>query len=125
MGITTRTIAVMELVLIFPAALFMAALVARHLRPLQYEPSHTAQRIVMWYAARPWTLWGLLIGLPLVVLVTGCVTLLRDRHDGSDPRQAAQPSAAIRAHLAMLIVAAATVAAGGILAVVAAHMLAN
>ena len=39
-----RAIAAMELLLIFPAALFMAALVVRRLQPLQYEPAHAAQR---------------------------------------------------------------------------------
>jgi hypothetical protein len=38
--------------LMFPAVLFMGALVVRMLQPLQHEPAHTAQRIVMWYALR-------------------------------------------------------------------------
>src|SRR5258708_12002912 len=71
----TRIIAAMELALIFPAALFMTALVVRSLSPLPYEPAHTAQQLVMWYAGRMWTLWVLLLALPFTVLVTGCATL--------------------------------------------------
>jgi len=72
-----RTVAATELLLISPAALFMTALFVRNLQPQQYEPAHRAQRMVMWYAVRPWTLWVLLIGLPFAVRVTGRATLLR------------------------------------------------
>ncbi len=91
-----RIIAATELVLIFPAALFMTAVVTRHLQPLQYEPAHTAQQIVTWYSVRYWTLWVLLIGSPFAALLAGCVTLLRSWNRGPDPQQAArQPSAGI------------------------------
>jgi hypothetical protein len=125
MNMTKRCIAAAELLLIFPGALFMAALFVRNLQPLQYEPAHTAQRIVTWYAVRPRIgLWGLLIALPLAVLVTGCGTLLRSWSDEMELRQATrQTLAAISAHLATLLVAGATLTAGGILAIVALHML--
>jgi hypothetical protein len=125
MNMPKRAIAATELLLIFPAALFMTALFVRNVQPLQYEPAHTAQRIVMWYAARPHIgLWVLLIALPFVVLVTGCGTLLRSWSDEVQLRQAAlQTLAAIRAHLAALLVAGATVTAGGVLAIVALHVL--
>jgi hypothetical protein len=121
------SIAAAELLLIFPATIFMGALVIRSLQPLQYEPAHTAQRIVDWYAARVHLgLWMLLIALPLTVLATGSVTLLRAWNDNAELRQQArQTLAAIRAHLATLFVAAATLAAGGILAIVALHMLSD
>jgi len=48
MNIMKRAIAAAELVLIFPAALFMTALFVRNLQPQQFEPAHTAQRIVSW-----------------------------------------------------------------------------
>lgn len=126
MDTNQRPIAATELVLIFPAALFMAALLARRLQPLEYEPAHTAQQIVMWYAGRVWTLWVLLIGLPVAALVTGCVTLLRNWSVATEQRQAAgKSSTAIRLHLATLIIAAATLVTGVILAIVAVHMLTN
>jgi len=125
MNTTKRCIAAAELLLIFPAALFMTALFVRNLQPLQYEPAHAAQRIVKWYAVRPRIgLWGLLIALPLAVLVTGCGTLLRSWSDEVELRQATrQTLAAISAHLATLLVAGATLTAGGVLAIVALHML--
>lgn len=125
MNFPKRTIAAMELVLIFPATLFMTALFVRNLQPLQYQPAHSAEQIVTWYAVRPRIgLWGLLIALPLAVLVAGCGTLLRGWRDEVELRQATrQILAAIRAHLATLLVAGATLTAGGVLAIVALHML--
>jgi hypothetical protein len=122
----TRFIAALELLLIFPAALFMTALVARELRPLQYEPAHTAQQIVMWYAGRMWTLWVLLLALPFAVLVTGCATLLRGwNRDLALPNTPRQSLAVFRAHPAMLFVAVTTLTAAAILVIVVMHMLAN
>jgi hypothetical protein len=117
MNTNRRAIAATELLLILPAALFMTALIVRTLQPLEDEPARTAQRIVTWYAERQWTLWILLIALPLTVLVTGGVTLIR-----SDARQTL---AAIRAHPAALLVAAMTLTAGVFLVIVVLHMLAN
>ena|ERR1700720_1455957 len=125
MGTVKRTIAAAELLLIAPAALFMTALFVRNLQPLRYEPARTAERIVTWYAVRPRVgLWLLLMALPLAVLVTGCVTLLRSWTDDVELRQAARHTlAAIRAHLATLLVAAATLTAGVVLVIVALHSL--
>jgi len=92
-----RTIATTELLLIFPAVLFMTGLIVRNFQPQQYEPAATAQRIVMWYSGRPWTLWVLLIALPIAVLVTGGATLWRGWHDDGELRAAArQTRTAIR-----------------------------
>jgi hypothetical protein len=116
-------IAVTELLLIFPAALFMAALFLRNLQPEQYQPAHTAQLIVNWFTKGPvWlVLWVLLMALRLA-LVTGGATLLRAWESDAELRQAARQMLGIaRAHLATLLIAAATLAAGGILAIVALH----
>ena len=103
-----RSIAALELLLIFPGVLFMTALFARNVQPPKYEPAHTAQRIVDWYAAQPHIgLWLLLIALPLAVLVTGSLALARNW----------------RSHLAAFLVAAATLTAACILAIVALHVL--
>jgi hypothetical protein len=110
-----RTLAAAQLLFMFPAILFMGSLVVRQLSPLQHEPAHTAQRIVMWYAARVWTLWALLITLPLAVLVTGCITLLRGWGNISEATHRAQ----------QLFVAMMTLTAGIVLAIVAVHMGAN
>jgi len=121
-----RALAAAQLLLMFPAILFMGALVVRQLSPLQHEPAHTAHRIVMWYAGRMWTLWALLITLPLVVLVTGCVTLLRSLSNVPElPYRAQQGLAAIYADRPMLCIAMMTLTAGVVLAIVAMHMAAN
>jgi hypothetical protein len=122
---TRYAIATTELVLIFPAVLFMTSLFVRNLQPEQYEPAHTAQQIVAWYAARPRVgLWVLLIALPLAVLVIGCSTLARRLKDDIELRQATrQTIAVLSTHLAMVLVAGATLAAGGVLAIVALHVL--
>ncbi len=120
-----NTIATAELALIFPALLFMTSLFVRNLQPQQYEPAHTAQQIVNWYAHRPYLgLWVLLIALPLAVLITGCATLLYRWNNEAELRQATEQAlAAVRAHLAVLLVAGATVTAGGVLAIVGLHVL--
>lgn len=122
----TRVIAIMELLLIFPAVLFMTALVLRNLQPLQYEPARSAQQVVMWYAGRMWTLWSLLLGLPLIVLVSGCAELLRSYNRDIVPLLSSQKSLAlVRAHLFSLFIAATTLVAGVILTIVVLHVLAN
>jgi hypothetical protein len=122
----TRIIAVMGLVLIFPAALFMTALALRNLQPLQYEPARSAQQLVMWYAGRMWTLWVLLIGLPFIVLVSGCKELLRSwSRDIVLPLTSRKSLAMVRSHLAPLFIAATTMIAGVILAIVVLHVLSN
>ncbi|HEY1950285.1 MAG TPA: hypothetical protein VGG97_24965 [Bryobacteraceae bacterium] len=125
MKVNKYTVATTELLLIFPAVLFMTALFVRNIQPPQYEPAHTAHQIVAWYAARPRiSLWGLLIAMPSAVLVTGCGTLLRGWSHETELRQAARHTlATLRTHLATLLVATATLAAGGVLAIVALHVL--
>jgi len=126
MRASIRIIAVVELLLISPAVLLMISLVVRNLLWLQYEPAHTAQRIVMWYAGQMWTLWVLLLALPFTVLVTGSATLLRgwsrDLELQNTPRRS---PVVFSTHPAKLFVAATTLAASGILVIVVLHMLAN
>jgi hypothetical protein len=122
----TRIIVVLEVVLILPAALFMTALALRNLQPPQYESAHIAQKLVMWYAGRMWTLWVLLLGLPFTVLVSGCAALRRSwNRDIVLPLTARQSLAMVRAHLATLFIAATTLIGGVIPAIVVLHVLAN
>jgi hypothetical protein len=118
----TRIIAFWQLVLILPAALFMAALVLRNVAPLQYEPAHTAQQIVMWYAGRLWTLWVLLFTLPCIVLVSGCVAL-RTRNRDTEQHSAPWSIASTRTHWLVRFSYVTTVASAGILAIVVFHVL--
>lgn len=118
-------LAVTELLLVFPAVLFMAALFVRNLQPQQYEPAHSAQRIVDWYAASPHVgLWLLLIALPLAVLLIGSLTVRRAWKTDASLRQSAQQLACIvRTHVATALVTLASLAAAGILAIVALHLM--
>ena len=125
MNTIKRTIAATELLLVFPAALFMTALFVRDIQPTQYEPAHTAQRLVEWFSARPHLgLDVFLIALPFAAFVIGCATVLRSWRSDAELRQTAlETLAAVRAHLATLLIAGATLMAGGILAIVAVHMI--
>lgn len=121
----SRSVAALELLLIFPAVLFMTSLVARSIQPQQFEPAHTAQQIVDWYATHTRIgLFVLLIALPLAVLAIGSVTLFRQWRRNQALRTATLEAIAIaRAHAATLLIAATTVTACGILGIVAVHML--
>jgi len=118
-------LAATELLLVFPAVLFMTALFVRNLQPQQYEPARSAQRIVDWYAASPHVgLWVLLIALPLAVLVIGTVTLKQAWATDVDLRQSAgQLAGILRAQWATALVTLATLAAMCILAIVALHLM--
>lgn len=122
----TRLIAAMQLALIIPAALFLTAVLVSAGDAPQYDLARVAQGIVKWYSARTWTLWLLLLALPLAVLVTGCATLLRSWNHGAElPYPARQSLAMIPVPLATLFVAGMTLTSASILAVVLLHMLAN
>ena len=125
MNTIRRPVALLELLLVFPAVLFMTALFARSVQPVQFEPAHTAQQIVDWYAARPHVgLWLLLIALPLLVFGIGLATLLRAWGGDSEFRNGTlQAVALVRSHLSALAISVATAAAGGILTIVAFHLL--
>ncbi len=125
MGLRKFSLAATELLLILPATLFMAALFLRNVQPQQYEPAHTAQQIVMWYSARPQIgLSAFLVALPLTVLGTGCIILFRSwTHDVALRTAVHDTLATLRAHLATAIVAVTTLVAGGVLAIVALHVI--
>src|SRR5579859_5803069 len=113
-------LAATELLLVFPAVLFMTALFVRNLQPQQYEPAHTAQRIVDWYAASPHVgLWVLLIAMPLTVLSIGVITLIRTWKADANLRQSVRQFAGIlREYAATALITLATLTAGVILAIV-------
>ena len=122
----TRVVAAMQVALIFPAALFMTAVLVAAGETPQYDLARIAQRIVIWYSARMWTLWLLLLALPFAGLITSCATLRRSwHHDVELPHAARQSLAVIPAPLATLFVAGTTLTSAGILAIVVLHMLAN
>ncbi len=121
-----KLVGVVQILLLSPAVLFMGSLVVRSLQPVEYEPARTAQWIVMLYAGKTWTLWVLLIALPLAVLAMGCITFVRAWSQDARLAQAAQQTlAAIRTYASMLLIAVTTLTAGVILAIVGLHMLSD
>jgi hypothetical protein len=120
-----RYVAIAELLLIFPAGLFMAALFVRNLQPAPYEPAQSARNLVEWFSARP--LLGLdifLIALPFTAFFLGGTTALRHWSKEVNFRRAVLEALTIvRTHLAALLIIGATLSAGGILAIVALHMI--
>jgi hypothetical protein len=127
MKMIQRPLAALELLLVFPSVLFMAALFVRSIQPIRFEPARTAQRIVDWYASSVHVgLWLLLIGMPLSVLIIGSATLMRGWHREPDLRDATLKFLGlIRAHASTLLIAGTTVTASGILAIVALHLMTN
>jgi ABC-type Fe3+ transport system permease subunit len=122
-----RAIALTEWILVFPGALFMTALFVRNIQPAPYEPAQSARRLVEWYATHGRVgLEVFLIALPFTAFVIGCITAARRWMSDAALRQATSETlAAVHAHLATLLIAAATLTAGGILAIVAVHMVAD
>lgn len=115
-----RTMAIVELLFVFPAALFMTALFLREVQPL----THTGV-LVDWF--RHHVILGLyvsLLAMPLLALIAGSTILLRSWRADSEFREAAlKIFIAVRAQMALLLVAGATAMAGVILVLVAMHML--
>jgi hypothetical protein len=120
-----RTVAIVELLLVFPGLLFMTALFVRNLQPAPYEPTQSARLVVDWFSARPVLgLYVFLVALPFAAFVIGCVTVVRSWRSDADLRLVAlQTLAAVRSQGAALLIAGSTLIAGGILAIVALHMI--
>jgi hypothetical protein len=115
-----QAIVIIELLLVFPAALFMAALFLREVQPLAQTG-----RLVDWFSHH--VVLGLyvsLIAMPLAAFVVGCAIVLRSwRNDAEFRRATLEIFTAIRVHVASLLIVGATLMAGGILAIVAMHMI--
>ncbi len=120
-----RFVAAAEWLLILPAVLFMGSLFAQHVEPEGVEPADTARRVVEWFShSQRLGLEIFLIALPFAAFVLGCLTTLRRWTSDAMLRQAARETfAVVRAHLATLLIAGATLSAGCILAIVAIHMI--
>jgi hypothetical protein len=120
-----RSLAATEILLVLPATLFMTSLFVRNLQPAPFEPAQTARRVVEWFVTKPFIGLDLfLIALPLAAFILGGTAVLRSwRADEELRRAASEMLAAARAHLAMLLIAGATLVSGCVLAIVALHMI--
>jgi hypothetical protein len=120
-----RLLAIAEWLMVLPAIVFLAAAVLRGLQPAQYEPAHTSGIIFAWFAQMPPpVVAGLLIGLPAVVALVGCVTVFRSWQKDSALRQdAAAALAILQRQAAPCLLATATLLAGAILTLVVSHLI--
>jgi hypothetical protein len=118
-------LAIAEWLMVSPAVLFLAAAVLRGLQPGQYEPAHTSRIIVAWFSQMPLpVVAGLLIGLPGIVALVGCLTVMRSWRKDSGLRQDATAALAIlRRQAAPCLLVTATVLAGAILTLVVSHVI--
>jgi hypothetical protein len=117
---STHLIATLQGALILPAALFLSAVALRYVPPLRAS----AQSVVMLYAGRVWTLWLLLLTLPLCVVMIGCLTLVGRRVGRGFP-DLLPPSNVMFGGPAVRVVVALTLLSIAVLIVVVLHMLAN
>ena len=115
-----RTVAIIELLLVLPAFLFMVALFLREVQPLAQTG-----RLVEWFSHHVVLgLYVFLIAMPLAAFAVGCANVLRSwRCDAEFRRATLETFTTVRAHLASLLIAGVTLMAGGILAIVAMHMI--
>ena len=113
-------LAVAEVFLILPAALFMIALFLRDVQPLA-----ETGRLVDWYSHH--VVLGLdvfLVAMPLAALVAGAAVLWHHwRRDSEFRRVTLEMFAIARAHAAPLVITATTLVAGSVLVIVAMHMI--
>jgi len=118
-----RFSAVAELLLLLPASLFLASLFVQHLEPV--PPAQAAQHLVQWFSTHVVLgLYVFLVALPFAAFLIGCASVLRSWQSTEGIRRAVQEMfAAVRGHMANLLIAGATVLAGGILAIVAMHLI--
>jgi hypothetical protein len=122
----TRLVAATQLALIFPAAVFLTAVLVGLGDPPHYELANVAHRISGWFVARSWTLPLLLLALPFAAMIAGCGTLLYDWRGDATLRAHERCSLAmIPAPIATLLIAWATLSSIAILAIVILHMGAN
>ena len=120
-----RVIAIVEMLLIFPAALFMTALFVRNIQPTQFEPAHSAQRIVESFSNHSGLcLHVFLMAMPFSAFLIGGFTVWHQwRNDSRLRDSASNAMAAIRAQAAAWVIAGATLVAGGVLGIVALHVI--
>src|SRR5215472_11741792 len=120
MRVIKQTLAIVELILVLPAALFMTALFLR-----EVQPAAQTGRLVEWFSHHLVIgLYVFLVAMPLAAFTVGCGMVLRSwRGDAHFRRAASEMLTIARANAASLLIAGATLMAGGILAIVAMHMI--
>src|ERR1700674_2238095 len=120
------TVVVSEWLLVLPAALLLAAAALRQLQPPQQEPARTIGMIFGWivpYISRAGAA-VLFLGLPGIVVITGCTALLRLwRQDEALRQDVMTALAGLRRHAVIALITIATLLAGSILTVALVHVI--
>jgi hypothetical protein len=119
-------VALGEWLMVLPAIVLLEAAALRFLQPRQYEPARTSWIIFGWTTAHISQLGAgtLFIGLPGLVAIVGCVTLLRTwRADQAFRHDMDAALAICRRQRVIVLSMTATLLAGAILAVVVAHLI--
>lgn len=118
--------AIGEWLLVLPATVFLAAAALRLLQPRQYEPAHTSWIIFDWTMAHISRLGAavLFIGMPGIVVLAGCVTLLQTwREDQALRHDATLALTIFRRHLKIGLLTTATLLAAAIFTFAFAHVI--
>jgi hypothetical protein len=120
MRVIKQSLAIVELILILPASLFMAALFLR-----EVQPAAQTGRLVEWFSHHVVLgLYVFLVAMPLAAFLAGCAMVLRNWRSDAQFRQATlEMFSTARTHVASLLIAGATLMAGSILALVAMHLI--
>jgi hypothetical protein len=114
-----------EWLLVLPATVFLAAASLRLLQPGQYQPARTGWIIFEWTTTHISRLGAavLFLGMPGLVVVTGCVMLLRMwREDQTLRHDVVLGLTVIRRHVAIGFLALATLLGAAILTLAVAHV---
>jgi hypothetical protein len=118
-------VAVGEWLMVLPATVFLGAAALRVLQPRQYEPARTSWIIFEWTTMHISRLGAgtLFIGLPGLVAIVGCATLLRTwREDSALRHDTAETLAIFRRQRTIILAMAAMLLAAVILVFAVSHV---
>jgi hypothetical protein len=121
-------VATAEWLMVLPAVVFLTAAALRLLQPRQFEPAHTSWIIFDWTAAHISRLGAamLFIGMPGIVVLAGCATLLQTwREDQALRHDAILGLTIFRRHLTISFLTTATLLAAAIITFAVAHLVTN
>jgi hypothetical protein len=118
-------VAIFEWLMVLPATVFLGAGALRMLQPRQYEPARSSWIIFEWTATHISRFGAAMLfaGMPGVVVIAGCATLLGNwRQDPALRQDAAITLDIVRRQLASGLLTAAVLLAGAILLVAGVHL---
>jgi len=121
-------VAICDWLLVLPATVFLGTAALRMLQPRQYEPARTSWIIFDWTMTHISRFGAaiLFVGMPGIVVVAGCATLLRTwRQDRALREDVTMTISTLRRHLVFGSLMAAVLLGGTILTAVVIHLVAD